>query len=146
MSLTYLLDTNIISEPLRPVPDQQVLERLKRHEEEMAIASVVWHELLFGSYRLPPSAKRSAIEQYLSEVVAPTIPILPYDDQAAQWHAAERARLVAVGQTPPFADGQIAAIARINHLILVTANVTDFSVFEGLQVENWQNENSITSS
>lgn len=140
MSLTYLLDTNIISEPLRPMPDQQVLERLKMHEEEIAIASVVWHELLFGSYRLSPSAKRSAIEQYLSEVVASTIPILPYDDRAAQWHAAERARLAGMGQTPPFADGQIAAIARVNNLILVTANVTDFSIFEGLQVENWQNE------
>ena len=140
MSLAYLLDTNIISEPLRPVPDQQVLERLKRHEEEMAIASVVWHELLLGSYRLPPSAKRTAIEQYLSEVVAPTIPILPYDDLAAQWHAAERARLAGMGQLPSFADGQIAAIARINNLILVTTNVTDFSMFEGLQVENWQNE------
>lgn len=104
----------------------------------MAIASVVWHELLFGSYRLPPSAKRSAIEQYLSEVVAPTIPILPYDDQAAQWHAIERARLVGLGQLPPFADGQIAAIARTNNLILVTTNLTDFSVFEGLQIENWQ--------
>jgi tRNA(fMet)-specific endonuclease VapC len=138
VSPIYLLDTNIISEPLRPAPNQQILERLKRHEAEIVIASVVWHELLYGLYRLPRSAKRSAIEKYLIEVIGPTIPVLPYDTRAAQWHAAERARLVALGRTPPFADGQIAAIAQVNNLILVTANTTDFAMFEGLQAENWQ--------
>ena len=91
MSLAYLLDTNIISEPLRPVPNQQVLERLKQHQDEIALAAIVWHELLYGVYRLSPSARRSAIEQYLSQVIAPTIPVLPYDNQAAHWHASERA-------------------------------------------------------
>ncbi len=41
MSLAYLLDTNIISEPLRPVPNQQVLERLKWYEDEIALAAIV---------------------------------------------------------------------------------------------------------
>lgn len=137
MSLTYLLDTNILSEPLRPAPNQRILERLQQHEAEIAIASVVWHELLYGTYRLPLSAKRSAIEEYLNDVVAPTFPTLPYDIHAAQWHAAERARLVGLGQTPPFADGQIAAIAQVNNLILVTANTLDFSTYQELRVENW---------
>ena len=137
MSLTYLLDTNIVFEPLRPVPNQQVLERLKRHKDEIALAAIVWHELLFGAYRLSPSARRSAIEQYLSQVIALTIPVLPYDSRAAQWHAAERARLVGLSQTPPFADGQIAAIAGVNDLVLVTANTADFALFQDIQVEDW---------
>ncbi len=137
MSLTYLLDTNVVSEPLRPAPNQQVLERLKRHEDEIALAAIVWHELLFGAYRLSPSARRSAIERYLNQVIAPTIPVLPYDNRAAQWHAAERARLVGLGKTPPFADGQIAAIARVNDLILVTANTADFALFQDIQVQDW---------
>jgi len=137
VSLKYLLDTNIVSEPLRPVPNQQVLERLKQHEDEIALAAIVWHELLFGAYRLSPSARRSAIEQYLSQVIAPTIPVLSYDNRAAQWHAAERARLVGLGKTPPFADGQIAAIARVNNLILVTANTADFALFQDIQVKDW---------
>jgi tRNA(fMet)-specific endonuclease VapC len=137
VSLTYLLDTNIVSEPLRPVPNQQVLERLKRYEDEIALAAIVWHELLFGAYRLSPSARRSAIEQYLSQVIAPTIPVLPYDNRAAHWHATERARLVSLGKTPPFADGQIAAIAKVNDLILVTANAADFVLFQDIQVEDW---------
>lgn len=137
MSLTFLLDTNIISEPLRPAPNQQVLERLQQHGDELALAATVWHELLFGAYRLPLSARRSAIERYLMQVIAPTIPILPYDNRAAKWHAAERARLASLGKTPPFADGQIAAIARVNNLILVTANTTDFALFQDMRVEDW---------
>ena len=140
MSLAYLLDTNIVSEPLRPVPNQQVLERLKRHEDEIALAAIVWHELLFGVYRLSPSARRSAIEQYLSQVITPTVPVLPYDNQAAHWHASERARLVRLGKTPPFADGQIAAIARVNDLILVTTNVADFALFQDIQLEDWSSQ------
>ena len=140
MSLIYLLDTNVVSEPLRPAPDEQVLERLKQHEAEIAIAAVVWHELLYGTYRLPLSAKRSVIAAFLNDVVALSFPILPYDSQAALQHATERARLVGLGQTPPFADGQIAAIAQVNNLILVTANTSDFSMFQELRVENWFDE------
>ena len=137
MTLRYLLDTNIVAEPLRPKPNDLILDRLKRHEEEIAIASVVWHEMWFGCYRLPVSARRAAIEAYLTQVVAPAIPILPYDREAAAWHARERARLTAAGRTPPFADGMIAAVASTHDLALVTLNVDDFRAFEGLQCVNW---------
>jgi tRNA(fMet)-specific endonuclease VapC len=137
VSLIYLLDTNVVSEPLRPAPNGYVLAHLQQHEAEIAIASVVWHELLYGASRLPPSAKQSAVEDYLNDVVALAFPILPYDAQAALWHAAERARLVSLGKTPSFADGQIAAIAQVNNLIIVTGNTSDFSMFQDLQVENW---------
>jgi tRNA(fMet)-specific endonuclease VapC len=143
VTLTFLLDTNIISEPLRPMPDQQILQQLQRHRTEIAIATVVWHELWFGCYRLPVSAKRTAIEQYLNQVIATAMPILPYDQQAAEWHAAERARLARIGKTPPFADGQIIAIAKSNDLILVTANLADYVAFQGVQVESWHNRASL---
>lgn len=138
MTLRYLLDTNILAEPLRPKPDDLILEHLKRHEEEIAIASVVWHEMWFGCYRLPVSARRAAIEAYLTQVVARAIPILPYDRAAADWHAKERARLTAIGKTPPFADGMIAAVARTNDLTLITLNVDDFQTFDELECVNWQ--------
>ncbi|MCW6035243.1 hypothetical protein K4A83_03010 [Spirulina subsalsa FACHB-351] len=63
--------------------------------------------------------------------------ILPYCDAAAGWFAAERARLTTLGRMPSYPDGQIAAIAQVNHLILVTRNVSDFVDFEGLTIENW---------
>ena len=133
----YLLDTNILSEPLRPQPDSSVMKQLERHYHEVATAAVVWHELRFGCCRLPVSRKRQRIEQYLNEVVLPHLPLLPYDQAAADWHAEERARLSGMGLAPPFADGQIAAIAKTHNLIVVTANVADFEHFTDITVENW---------
>jgi tRNA(fMet)-specific endonuclease VapC len=113
------------------------MECMRKHQRELATSTVVWHELLYGAYRLPASRRRDDIERYLSDVVAATIPILPYDEVAAAWHAAERARLSLLGRVPPFADGQIAAIAAACDLVLVTRNLTDFTSFDGLRMEDW---------
>lgn len=137
MSVKFLLDTNVVSEPLRPVPAPAIMRRLRRHEGETAIASIVWHELQFGCGRLPKSRRRTAIERYLEEVVLASFPILDYDRSAAEWHARERSRLEAAGKTPPFIDGQIAAIASVHDLMLVTANKADFRGFKGLRVQSW---------
>ncbi len=137
MTIKYLLDTNVVSEPLRPKPSGAVLRRLQRHEQEIAIASIVWHELRFGVERLPSSRRKKIIERYLEEVILPTIPILAYDRPAADWHARERARLASRGETPSFADGQIAAIAHVHELTVVTFNKAGFRHFEGLEVTSW---------
>ncbi len=136
MALLYLLDTNILSEPLRPRPNAGVMSRLQRHRAEVAVPSLVWHELWFGCLRLAPSRRRADIEDYLNSVVA-LIPVLSYDHEAARWHAEQRARLAALGQMPPFANGQIAAIARVNDLTLITANTSDYTAFDGLRVLDW---------
>jgi tRNA(fMet)-specific endonuclease VapC len=136
VSLRFLLDTNVLSEPLKPTPDVGVMQHLREHRQELATATLVWHELLFGCYRLTSSTRRTAIEQYLSQVVE-LLPMFPYDEAAAAWHARERARLVSLGKTPAFVDNQIAAIAQVNHLTLVTANIADFVQFDGLNVVNW---------
>lgn len=137
MSLRFLLDTNVLSEPLRQLPNTAVLDQMDRYQFEVAIASVTWHEIWFGCYRLPASRRRQRIEQYLTNVVEPDVPILPYDSDSALWFAQERSRLVSVGKTPSFADGQIAAIAHTQNLILVTNNVSDYADFQNLQIENW---------
>jgi tRNA(fMet)-specific endonuclease VapC len=107
------------------------------NRQELATCSVVWNELSCGAARLAASKKRRAIEAYLEEAVRSTLPILPYDQEAATWHAKERARLTRSGRPPSAADGQIAAIARVNDLILMTANVKDFRRFKDLVVEDW---------
>ena len=114
-----------------------MLARIREHDGELATCAVVWHELCYGVRRLPASRKRRAIETYLHEVVRTALPILPYDEESAGWHARERARLGRRGRPPSAADGQIAAIARVNELVLVTANVRDFRRFEGLSVQDW---------
>ena len=119
------------------MPDSGVLQRLEEHGAECAIAAPVWHELTFGCHRLPKGKRRSALEAYLQQVVRGSFPILPYDEVAATWHGRERARLEAFGRPAPYVDGQIAAIAQVNGLVLVTANPKDFALFKGLRVENW---------
>ncbi len=134
----YLLDTNVISEPLRPAPNPAVLEKLRLFQENLVISAITWHELWYGCLRLPISARRTAIENYLLQVVAPSMPVLPYDERAAAWHASERARLAALGQTPAFADGQIAAVAYVNELVLVTFNTADYHGFKDLRLADWR--------
>lgn len=133
----FLIDTNTISEPTRKKPDLHVVELLKEHEADIAISSTILHELLFGIERLPRSQKRQQIRLYVDRYVIHVLPILPYDEDAAQWHASERVRLTAIGKTPAYADGQIAAVAAVHGLTLVTRNVSDFGAFQGLSVVNW---------
>ena len=110
---------------------------MQLHKQELGTASLVVHELLYGCYRLPNSKKREILQAYIENVILPNITLFNYDLKSAQWHATERARLVSLGKTPAFVDGQIASIAYINQLILVTNNVSDFSTFQNLKIENW---------
>ena len=137
MTPRFLLDTNILSEPLRLRPDDGVMSRLKLHERALCTAAPVWNELVFGCARLPDGSKKRALREYLNDVVRPAVPVLAYDVAAASWHAQERARLQSIGRTAPFVDGMIAAIARTHGLTLVTNNVSDVEGFDGLIVERW---------
>ena len=92
---------------------------------------------MYGCERLPASKRRNEIEAFLESVVGPSFPVLPYDEAAAAWHGAERARLERDGRPVPFVDGQIAAIAVVGKLAIVTANPRDFVRFDGLKVEDW---------
>lgn len=136
-TLRYLIDTNIISEPFKLKPDTNVVAQIQDHSRDIAIASVTWHELKYGFHRMPESRRKQQLNTYLNQTVHPNIPILPYDEAAAEWFAEERARLMRLGRVPSFPDAQIAAIAAVNHLILVTRNVSDYESFIGLQIENW---------
>ncbi len=137
MTARFLLDTNILSEPVRPYPRSQVVARIETHADEIVTAAPVWHELLYGVNRLPGSRRRTLLEHYLFDVVEATIPILPYDAEAALWHANIRVEMEKTGRTPAFVDGQIAAIAAVNGLTLVTANLAHFTPFPGLIVADW---------
>jgi tRNA(fMet)-specific endonuclease VapC len=130
----YLLDTNMISEPVKAVPNRHFLQRFEQYEARLAISAVTWHEALYGAELLPDGKRKRAVTEYLRALA---LPVLPYDDRAAEWFAKERARLKRSGRPPPYADGQIAAIAAVNELTIVTANKADFLAFDDLEVTNW---------
>ena len=137
--VSYLLDTNILSEPLAARPNSGVMEKIKSHASNLAMTSVTWQELLYGMLLLPAGHRREQIEHYLLYRVSPSLPILSFDAAAARWQAEQRARLRRIGQTPAYPDSQIAAIAAVNQCILVTRNLADFEAYQeaGLMIENW---------
>ena len=142
MTPRYLLDTSVVSSPASKAPSPEIVKRLESHGHECAIAAPVWNELTYGCQRLPSGKRRDALESYLQDVVLASFPVLPYDEACAHWHGFERARLERLGRPAPYVDGQIAAIARVNELTLVTVNVKDFARFSGLEVESWARRRS----
>lgn len=142
MTVQFLLDTNVISEINKKVPNEFVVAKMNLNEGKVATSSVVIHELLYGTLRMPPeSVKQRLLLDYLTELTS-RMTVLDYDLNAARWHAEERARLSKIGKTPAFVDGQIASIAVCNGLKLVTRNVSDFQDFDGLFIANWFEEES----
>lgn len=136
--MKYLLDTNVLSEPLKRQPHQNVMKRLEKYQKDIVTAAIVIHELYYGWSKLPEgSKKKKTIKTYLDNVIIPSIPSYPYDNSAAKCHAIERARQKAIGRPMPFVDGQIAAIAAVNNFTLVTRNLTDFKSYSDLKIVNW---------
>ncbi len=135
--LSFLLDTNVVSEMLRPKPSTSALRKLEKFRGRFGIAAVTWEELLFGLYRMDEGAKRITLERYLFRIVRETMPVLVFDADCGQWLAKERARLTSDGRPPSYRDAQIAAIASVNQLTLVTRNTKDFANFATLDIADW---------
>ena len=135
--ISYLLDSNILSEPARLTPNNNVLQQLANHDGEYATAAIVWHELVYGCELLAASKRKKQLQSYLEMLLLNGLIVLPYDQLAADWYAIERARLQRQGLTCAYADGEIAAIAATQKLTLVTRNTHDFQNFQNLALQNW---------
>lgn len=132
----WLLDTSIVSEATKATCHANVLLNLVRFEAEIALPSLVLHELRYGWLKMNAGKKKDAIGHYLQTVVS-VLPVFDYDAKAARIHAQLRADSEAKGTTLAFVDGQIAAIAIANGLTLVTRNTKDFAGISSLQLANW---------
>ena len=134
--MRFLLDTNVISEMTKGSPDIGVEEQMRIHDLSCAICAPTIEELAFGIARLPASRKRDLLQWWLDGVVS-RFTLLPYDAKCALWLGRERARLSPSGRPAPRADGEIASVAIVNGLVLVTRNTADFQNFADLKMENW---------
>lgn len=133
---TFLLDTNVFASLAAPVPNRRLRNNVDRFAARLVTASVVAHEIWFGLARLPRSRRRERLEVLMTDLLA-IVPMLPYGEEAARWHALERARLESLGRTTSATDAQIAAVAAVNDAVMVTSNTRHFAAFDGLRIEDW---------
>lgn len=124
-----ILDTNVVSEPLKPAPDAAVLAWLDAQSPAtLCLTGITLAELLAGVSALPAGRRRNKLAQALTEQVLPLFEsrVLAFDVQAAHAFARVQAGAQAAGNPIGFADAAIAAIAAARGFALATRNVRDF--------------------
>lgn len=121
----YLLDTNVISELARKVPNPSVIEFFESLDE-ITISVVTIEEIEFGIERLPTSQRKYLWKWWSALLSLPPV-ILGIDDKIAKLAGNLRAKQETKGRSRTQADMLIAATAIANGLILVTRNTRDFS-------------------
>ena len=132
--MRYLLDTNAcIGFMTGRAPG--VLERLKAlSPSDIAVCSVVKAELFYGAERTTDPTKTLAGQRAFLDRFAS----LSFDDRAAEAAGSIRAKLASLGAPIGPYDLQIAAIALVNGLTIVTRNTREFERVEGLSIEDWE--------
>lgn len=130
-----LLDTNILSELMRPAPEASVEQWLAdQPAASVFISAITEAELRYGLALMPPGKRRSALAVEIGDMLGEDFSgrILPFDSPAAVAFAEIAAERRQAGRPISQADAQIAAIARSRGAALATRNVPDF---EGCGVE-----------
>jgi len=131
-----LVDTNVISEPLQPIPDRRVVDWMDAQAiETLFLSAITVAELRFGVAVLPAGKRRDRLAARLEQEVLPLFAdlILPFDLAASQSFATLMASARAKGETIGKADGFIAAIAASHGFAVATRDTAPF-VAAGLSV------------
>ncbi|MGS0893963.1 PIN domain-containing protein [Burkholderia stagnalis] len=135
-----LVDTNVISEPLRREPSAAVIAWLDaQNVETLFLAAISLAEMRFGVAVLPEGRRRDWLHQSIERRVMPVFRsrILPFDDAASKAYARIRARARAAGSAIAPADGYIAATAEANGLIVATRDVAPFEAMGLRVIDPW---------
>ena len=124
-----VLDTNIISEVMKPLPSAAVLDWLNRqNSERLYLSCVSLGEIEYGLRILPEGHRRRELQERFRRFVASAfaLRVLCYDEQAAQSYGEIMAERRALGRPMSALDGQIAAIAKVHGAAVATRNMRDF--------------------
>ncbi len=128
----YLLDTNIISNVIKPQPSDSLLSWMsKQHDDDLFIASLTIAEIRRGILEKPRGRKRDLLDRWFSGPEGPQAlfagRILPFDDNAGLVWARLMAEGKAAGKPRSALDMIIAAVAIANDCVVVTDNQRDFA-------------------
>ena len=136
-----LLDTNVVSEPLRPRPAQQVIAWLDAQPTEILyLSAITVAELRAGVGLLPNGKRKRLLHESLENSILPmfTSRILPFDFSCTDAFAEIIARTRQTGQAISAADSYIAAIAATNRFVVATRDVRPFEAAQVPIVNPWE--------
>jgi toxin FitB len=124
--VSWLLDSDVLSQPAKKAGDARVITWLEKHQHECYTSSIVIAQLAFW-VRTKRGKQRVALQKWLTELVeAMHGRILGFNVSAAHVWAEQQHQLQTAGKPMPVEDSYIAAIARRHNLTIATGNVKDF--------------------
>ena len=134
-----LLDTNVLSELMRPAPDPRVLAWMDaQRADELWISAITVGEIRLGLALLAAGRRKTLLTGIADTMFREDFDdsCLPYDAAAAEEYAAIVSNRTRAGRPISVEDAQVAAIARSAGLALATRNTKDFSGIDGLELVN----------
>lgn len=138
-----LLDTNVLSELMRPSPEPRVVQWVdSRPAADIWISAVTVAEIRLGIALLPEGQRRQLLADLAEAMFQEDFSdsCLPFDFSAAAQYASIVATRTRQGRPISVEDAQVAAIARADGLTLATRNTTDFAGIDGLILVNPWND------
>jgi toxin FitB len=136
-----LVDTNVISEPLRRSPETRVAEWIDAQPlETLCLSAITVAELRFGVASLPAGKRREGLHESLERQVLPLFVgrVLAFDLAASQFYADLMAKARAAGLAIGNADGYIAATAVANGLVVATRDTAPFEAAGLSTINPWE--------
>lgn len=139
-----LLDTNVISEAMKPAPDAAVRDWLdEQAAETLHLSSVTIAELTFGIGALPEGRRKDGLTAALEGVMAMFGErILPFDTRAARRYGDLAVRARAAGRGFPTPDGYIAAIAAAHDFAVASRDAAAFEAAGLAVIDPWRKTTS----
>lgn len=134
-----LLDTNVLSEFMRPRPSDIVVAWLDKQPSGTVYTSAISRaEIELGIMLMPQGQRQEALSQAAEAMFAEEFNgrCLPFDEDAARHYARIVSARTRVGRPISVEDAQIAAIALVHRMSLATRNTTDFDLIDDLEVVN----------
>ncbi len=136
-----LLDTNVMSEPLRRAPEPRVIEWIDAQAmETLFLSAITVAELRAGVALLPPGKRRSGLQDNLEKRVLPLFAgrVLPFDLACTRACAALMAKARSAGLSIATAAGYVAAIAAANGLSVATRDASPFEAAGVTVINPWR--------